>query len=260
MTINFLLILMMVTTVCGLISLIDVLFWSRKRKKLVDTQQRLPFLIDNARALFPLLLIVLLFRSFLAQSFWVPSESLEPTLMPGDFLIVNQFTYGLRIPVWDKKIWSKGSPQRGDIVVFHWPVNPQIDLVKRVVGVPGDKVSYIDKVIYINGVAAQQRLISNEVVTDNTENKFTLKKYEENLSGKKHAIYLRSDRPTQNFYNLTVPDGMYFMMGDNRDDSDDSRFWGFMPEKNIIGKAEFVWMSWQHEQFAINWQRIGVML
>lgn len=263
MNFNFPLILLAATVISGLIYLCDVLFWAKPRK--IAAHGKLPLLVDYARSFFPVLLAVLIIRSFIIQPFRVPTGSLEPTVMPGDFILVNQFSYGLRFPVWGWKFLSVGEPKHGDIVVFHWPVDPSKDFVKRVIGLPGDHISYINKVLYINGQEMPQTFV--RTTTDSNggnSGKWTVNVVEENFFGKKHQIYVCPITATncpnstmQNFYDLIVPAGHYFMMGDNRDDSDDSRFWGFVPEENLVGKVFMVFLSWDSTNHSIRWNRIG---
>jgi signal peptidase I len=194
-------------------------------------------LIEYSRSFFPILILVFLLRSFLYEPFRIPSSSLEPTMLVGDFLLVNKFDYGLRLPVAHKLIYKNHEPQRGDIFVFRFPKNPSIDFIKRVIGLPGDHISYIDKVLYINGKQIPQTLLKTTTrVDENGETKDVYLKSED-LLGRKHDIYQNVDQSSENFNDLIVPPGMYFAMGDNRDDSDDSRFWGYVPEANIVGKA-----------------------
>lgn len=260
--IDFPLILLCLTVFSGIVALIDWLF-NRKYKT-----KKKPLIVDYSRSLFPIFLIVLLLRSFLVQPFRVPSGSLMPTVVPGDFILVNQFDYGLRLPVWNTKVFNVSEPKTGQIALFYWPVDRHFTFVKRVIGVPGDRISYINKVLYINGKKMKQKYLRE---TTETEGNMTWKvaEYEENLNGVKHNIYVCAKDAafcpvkSPNFYNLLVPKGKYFMMGDNRDGSDDSRDWGFVPEKNFIGKAMFVWLSWDGKAVwyrRIRWDRIGTGL
>lgn len=258
-SIDFLQVLLIITVCCGLIWFIDAKFWASQRK-LAFGHERKPFIVEQARAFFPIFLIVLLIRSFLVQPFRVPTGSLLPTVVPGDFLAVNQFAYGLRLPVWHKKILKVGNPKLGDVVVFRWPVNPKIDYVKRVVGVPGDRISYVKHELIINGVPAKQTFLDYATDGDGHGNTWTVKRFEENLNGVKHKILIRSDAPQQDFYNLVVPKGYYLMMGDNRDNSDDGRYWGFVSEKALIGKAFLIWLSWDSSTSSLRWRRSGTWI
>ncbi|SRR5579883_545732 len=254
MNFNFELILFYATLVCGVIVLLDVIFWAKNRS---ITHKKMPMIIDYARSFFPVLLIVFLIRSFLYEPFRIPTGSLKPTLNVGDFIVVNKFDYGVRLPVLHKKIFKVSEPKRGDIFVFRWPPNPSVDFIKRVVGVPGDHISYIDKVLYINGEKIPQSFIKNTTDEDETGHSWTVELKLENLLGIEHEIYQTPSRIDTDFRDLVVPKGMYFAMGDNRDDSADSRFWGFVPEENIVGKASMVWMSWNSDDHSIRWDRIG---
>ena len=265
---NFELILTVLVIISGVITLWDQCVLRKRRKKQFEKQKlvdphhaeavlKLPLIIEYARSFFPVLLIVLLIRSFVIQPFRVPTGSLEPTILPGDFIAVNQYAYGLRLPVLHSKIWAVGEPKRGDIVVFRYPPNPRVNYVKRVVGMPGDKLSYINKVLYINGKPMIQKTIGDALDIEPDVPIPVIEK-EENLNGVKHHIFVRPNYISSgNFYNIVVPKGQYFMMGDNRDNSIDSRAWGFMPEKNIIGKAFFTWLSWDSQAHRFRWDHLG---
>jgi signal peptidase I len=249
---NFALLLLILTGVSGLIYLLDILFWEKKRQP----DQKPGKIIEYSRSFFSVFLLVLLLRSFLIEPFRIPSGSLEPTLLVGDFLAVNKFAYGLRLPVWDKKIIDINVPKRGEIAVFRWPPDPAYDYVKRVIGVPGDKVSYKNKVLTINDKPIKQTF--QEYTTDESSGK-TVGKYIEDLDGVEHAIYIRPDVTGEDF-EVVVPKGQYFMMGDNRDDSADSRFWGFVSDDYLRGKAFLVWMSWNAKTDSIRWSKIGKII
>lgn len=254
MNFNFELILFYAIIVCGVITLLDIIFWAKKRK---ITQRKMPIIIDYARSFFPVLLIVFLLRSFLYEPFRIPSGSLKPTLDVGDFILVNKFDYGVRIPVLHKKIYKLSEPKRGDIIVFRWPPDPSVDFIKRVIGVPGDHIDYINKVLYINGEKIPQSFVKNALDDDQQGESWNVTQKEENLLGVKHQIFQNPDRIDDDFHDIVVPEGMYFAMGDNRDDSADSRFWGFIPEANIVGKATLVWLSWDSEKYNLRWNRMG---
>ncbi len=241
--------LLVLSVISGVVYLLDVLIWSKKRRP----KQQPNKLIEYSRSLFPLFFGVLLVRSFVFEPFRIPSGSLEPTLLVGDFLVVNKFAYGLRLPVWDKKILSTGSPKTGDIVVFRWPPNPKYDFIKRVIGVPGDVISYHHKVLSVNGKEARQHFV--QYTTDESSLN-PVAEYRENLKGTLHDIYRRSDIPATDF-EITVPPNQYFVMGDNRDDSADSRYWGFVHDDYLRGKAVFTWMSWDKKDWSIRWSRLG---
>jgi signal peptidase I len=216
-----------------------------------------PWWLDWTAGLFPVIISVFFLRSFLVEPFKIPSGSMIPTLLVGDLILVNKFTYGLRLPVLNTKITEGTPPQRGDVMVFRYPPKPSLDYIKRVVGLPGDTVAYINKRLTINGQPIETSVLP-EFFDDDVMRYF--KQLEESLGGKKHKLLNDDQRPAfvpgaDNFagrdgclYSVEgvtckVPQGHYFMMGDNRDNSLDSRYWGFVPEKNIVGKAFFVWMN-----------------
>tara|TARA_R110000868_G_scaffold275558_4_gene535272 strand:+ start:1026 stop:1817 length:792 start_codon:yes stop_codon:yes gene_type:complete len=259
MNFNFELILFYATLVTGLVCLIDWMFFAKNRKlrQRGISDVKLPLIVDYARSFFPVLLFVFLLRSFLFEPFRIPSGSLEPTLLKGDFILVNKFDYGVRLPVVHEIIKKGSEPKRGDIIVFRWPPNPSIDFIKRVIGVPGDKISYINKELYINGNKIPQSLLKEVRVDDDGGDLVDLLEKQENLLGLDHHIYVDPTRKGQDYENIEVPEGSYFVMGDNRDDSADSRFWGFVPNKNIIGKAVLVWMSWDSINTGIRWRRLA---
>ena len=266
MNFNFELILFYAVAITGLIALFDIIFLSKKRlrsyeAKVKDSKNppelKLPIIIDYARSFFPVLLLVFLLRSFLFEPFRIPSGSLEPTLSVGDFILVNKFRYGVRLPVDHTKVVAINEPKRGDIVVFRWPPNTSLDFIKRVIGVPGDKISYIDKTLYLNGEKIPQEHVSLTHDRDEDGRVWDVEEKMEDLVGVKHLIYQNAARSTVDFKDIVVPPGMYFVMGDNRDNSADSRFWGFVPEENLLGKASYIWMSWDSQNHTIRWKRIG---
>ncbi|HTY99736.1 MAG TPA: signal peptidase I [Rhodocyclaceae bacterium] len=206
---------------------------------------------------FPVILVVFVLRSFVVEPFKIPSGSMIPTLLVGDFILVNKFTYGIRLPVINKKIIEINSPQRGDVVVFRYPVDPAVDYIKRVVGLPGDKVVYQNKRLTINGQAIAERQIGDYQDTDRF---IVTPRYEESLGTVTHDILIDNDAPpyvghalqfpfrdkchyNSEGFECEVPAGHYFMMGDNRDNSQDSRVWGFVPDENLVGKAFLIWMN-----------------
>lgn len=224
-----------------------------------------PWWLDWTAGLFPVILIVFLLRSFLFEPFKIPSGSMIPTLMVGDLILVNKFHYGVRLPVINTKITEGNKPKRGDVMVFRFPPKPTLDYIKRVVGVPGDEVAYLNKKLTINGKPLESAALPD--FFDEDAMRYS-KQFEERLGAKKHRVLNEDDRPAfvagadnyvfkQNCnYSVEgvvckVPEGHYFMMGDNRDNSLDSRYWGFVPDKNIVGKAFFVWMNFG------NFKRIG---
>ena len=246
---NFALILVVLTLSSGFIYLLDVLFFAKRRKDKKDPGK----LIEYSRSFFPVFLIVLLLRSFLVEPFRIPSGSLEPTLMVGDFVAVNKFAYGFRLPVWEKKIIPVAKPKSGEVAVFRWPPEPSYDYIKRVIGVPGDKIVYHNKQLSINGKKMPQTFV--EYTADESSGK-PVAKYLEKLNGVEHYIYRRPDVEAVDF-EIEVPEGQYFMMGDNRDDSADSRYWGYVSDEYLRGKAFLVWMSWNSNKDSIRWSSIG---
>lgn len=245
--------LTMVVILSGVVYALDAKYWAPKR---VD--KAMPKVIEYCRSFFPVLLIVLLIRSFLFEPYRIPSGSLKPTLLVGDLIAVNKFYYGIRLPVLHTKVISITEPKVGDIVVFRMPGEPYKDLIKRIVGVPGDRLSYIDKVLIINGQVMTQT--DAGIGRDHNEGSDTWPVTIKNeiLTDHPHQIYLRSEvNNSGDFKDIVVPAGQYFAMGDNRDNSYDSRFWGFVPEENIIGKAERILISWNGEGDKVRWQRSG---
>ena len=226
-------------------------------------QERLlmqPWWLDWTAGLFPVILAVFVLRSFLFEPFKIPSGSMIPTLWVGDLILVNKFHYGLRLPVLNTKLTEGNKPQRGDVMVFRYPPKPSLDYIKRVVGLPGDQVAYLNKSLTINGQALSKMALPDFFEEDVMR---YFKQFEEKLGDKPHRLLNDADRPafvpgaddfpfkqncvyTVEGVTCKVPDGMYFMMGDNRDNSLDSRYWGFVPDRNIVGKAFFVWMNFGH--------------
>lgn len=255
MEFNFAAILLTATLASGLIALVDLIFW---RKKRLAAREAEPVLVEYARSFFPVLLFVLVLRSFVIEPFRIPSGSMEPTLNTGDFILVNKFSYGLRLPVSHTLIWEHNKPARGDVMVFRYPVNTKIDFIKRVIGLPGDKITYKNKDLYINDVKITEEPKGDVTYLDSNGRSVTVTEWLEDLEGVKHLIYERKVGGRE--FTITVPEGHYFMMGDNRDDSDDSRSWGFVPEENLVGKAFATWLSWDSNadwQHKIRWERIG---
>lgn len=252
--IDFPLILTSVVCICGFITLLDILFFAPKRRK---NGVQMGKTIENARSFFPVLLIVLLIRSFIVQPYKVPTGSLEPTILPGDFIVVNQFTYGLRLPVLNKKIMQIGEPKTGDIALFRYPANPSINFVKRIIGLPGDHIIYKNKQLTINGKVIDQEYLGMDLDQEYSI-PFPVTVKQENLNQVKHKIFINDQATSDNHdVDLVVPQGNYFVMGDNRDNSNDSRYWGFVPEENLIGKGVFIWFSWDSQHKTIRWNRIG---
>lgn len=255
MNFNFELILFYLVAISGVIALFDWIFFAKKRKT-----EKLPIIVDYARSFFPILLAVFLLRSFLYEPFRIPSGSLKPSLLVGDFILVNKFDYGIRLPVIHKKIFKTGEPQRGDIFVFRWPPNPTVLFIKRIVGVPGDHISYINKVLTINGHPIPQDFDKSTTDIDDYGMTQQVVQKTEDLLGVKHSIYQVPERIAFDFKDIVVPENMYFAMGDNRDNSADSRWFGYVPEQNIVGKAVMTWMSWDSIDHTIRWNRLGKMV
>jgi signal peptidase I len=229
------------------------------RSRLRDNALRQPWWLEYSASFFPVIVLVFVLRSFVVEPFKIPSGSMLPTLFVGDFILVNKFDYGIRLPIVDKKIIPIGNPQRGDVVVFRFPKDETVDFIKRVVGVPGDTIAYQNKELTINGQPVS-KVPDGEFLDDERDPPSFNKRFTEVLGAKTHDILNNaqvppfvmgaSDYPYRENckYNAvgvicTVPPGSYFMMGDNRDNSEDSRYWGFVPDKNIVGRAFFIWLN-----------------
>lgn len=257
MNFDFQAVMVLALLVTGVIWAVDVWWFAPRRQAVTDGDKarKEPLLVEYSRSFFPVILIVLLLRSFLVEPFRIPSASMMPTLQAGDFILVNKFSYGIRLPLLGSKIIDIGKPQRGDVVVFRYPNDPSIDYIKRVVGLPGDKISYHNDRVYINGQPAKQEYkgIYTGVGSGLPMNGALLSI--EHLDSVEHEILtVRSRRSGEGEY--TVPEGRYFVMGDNRDNSNDSRFWGTVPEANLVGEAFMIWMNWDAVE-GIMWKRIG---
>lgn len=252
--IDFPFILTMLVLITGLIALADVMYFAKRRNVAEGT--KMPYIIEVSRSFFPALLLVWLIRSFMIQPYRVPTGSLEPTVLPGDFIAVKQFSYGLRFPISNSKLVNIGYPARGDIALFHWPVDTSKLFVKRVIGLPGDHIMYKNKTLTINGKEMIQQYVgkATDIEQDGTS---TVDQKIENLDGIKHNIFVKPEMLDTVDIDVVVPQGHYFMMGDNRDDSDDSRSWGFVPDRNLVGQAFGIWMSWDSMADRIRWSRIG---
>jgi signal peptidase I len=285
---NFSLLLFLATVVTGVYWVAERLyFWPRRRKAAAALEESViarraeldrkgiakldlevspeargrvlmqPWWLDWTAGLFPVIAIVFVLRSFLFEPFKIPSGSMIPTLMIGDLILVNKFTYGVRLPVINKKIIETGSPERGDVMVFRYPPQPNLDYIKRVIGVPGDEVAYLNKRLTINGQPVETSKLPDFFEKDEMR---YFQQFEEKIGDKPHRLLNNANVPAfiqgaSNFayrencrYSVEgvtckVPEGHYFVMGDNRDNSLDSRYWGFVPDENIVGKAFFVWMN-----------------
>ncbi len=229
----------------------------RAKMTLKEQHLRQPLWLEYTASFFPVILFVFGLRSFVVEPFKIPSGSMIPTLVVGDLILVNKFIYGIRLPVIDKKIIDVSQPKRGDVMVFRYPKDPSLDYIKRIVGLPGDTVEYRNKRLYINQVPQPSKPLPDFFDADKV---LYSKQFEEKLGGVTHRVLNDEDKPSYVMgadqfpfrdncqYNTTgfickVPSGHYFAMGDNRDNSSDSRYWGFVPDKNIVGKAFFIWMN-----------------
>jgi signal peptidase I len=252
---NFALSLFGLLVVTGGLWALDLFVAARKR----PPGSARPWWVEYGASFFPVILIVFFLRSFIVEPFKIPSGSMIPTLLVGDFILVNKFTYGIRLPVINKKIVSLNEPQRGDVMVFRYPADPSVDYIKRVVGIPGDRVEYFDKKLKINGEVVPRQADGDYLHPDRL---YYSPRFQETLGSVSHAILVEPQAPafvpqamdfpgrenctyTGSGVACTVPPGHYFMMGDNRDASSDSRVWGFVPEANIVGKAFFIWFNFK---------------
>ena len=252
--------LVVLTLFSGAVWLLDKLVLSRRRLARPGLEdEKEPLVVDYSKAFFPVLAIVLILRSFVAEPFRIPSSSMMPTLLIGDFILVNKFSYGLRLPITNQKFVPLGEPQRGDVVVFRPPHHPDQDWIKRVIGLPGDTVSYRDHVVSVNGKPVAYREIGQYVGKGRGADMTGATLAEEELAGRPHPVLMREDLPfmVQGEGEWTVPPGAYFVMGDNRDNSEDSRFWGFLPEANLRGKAFLIWLNVDRKAGGVDFSRIG---
>ncbi|MBJ2135350.1 signal peptidase I [Paraglaciecola chathamensis] len=279
----FSLFLVVLTLASGLIWLADSLMFAPKRKERAvvakdgtavtgdPQEQTLPWLVDTAQQIFPVIAFVLVLRSFLYEPFQIPSGSMMPTLLVGDFILVEKYAYGVKDPVFRSKFWDTGTPERGDVAVFKYPKNPSQDYIKRVIGLPGDTVIYRNKQLFVKPACdtgkncpAIEPVELNFVDRGEAYQNFVpLEKYQEKLGDVTHNIFrLPSNlNRTQDYYQQPgtqadewiVPQGQYFMMGDNRDNSLDGRFWGFVPDANLVGKAVAIWISFEFDRAPSSW-------
>ena len=270
---NFALILFVLTVVSGAIWLADRLFLAQRRG--ADAHE--PVFVEYAKSFFPVLLVVFLLRSFLAEPFKIPSSSMRPTLEVGDFILVNKFVYGIRLPIIEQKIIPLGDPKHGDVVVFRYPLNPSQDFIKRVVGVGGDEVTYRDKQLTVNGkpwplkqdgsysYLEGLRFETTQRLRETVDTGTGTKEHDIAWNPLAAAVYPQNVRAfpgrencdyNEHGFTCRVPPGHYFMMGDNRDNSDDSRYWGFVPDDHIRGRAFFIWFNWD-DISSLAFKRVG---
>lgn len=236
------------TMLCGAII---VLYWVLNGFKKRDKSKPEPALLDFSKSFFPILLFVVVLRSFIAEPFRIPSGSMIPTLEIGDFILVKKYAYGIRLPIIHTKVLDIAKPERGDVVVFRFPPDPKINYIKRLVGLPGDSVKWTeDKKLFINGKQVTTQTLEDYTIKNKLKNIKTVTQLSETLPDDEahNVIYFPGRSPLAGEW--TVPENHYFMMGDNRDKSSDGRVWGFVPEENLVGKASLVWMHW-------NWQEGG---
>lgn len=270
---NLALILFVLVVVTGVVALLDKVVLHKRR----PADEPEPWWVEYPKSFFPVLLLVFCLRSFLVEPFKIPSSSMRPTLEVGDFILVNKFAYGIRLPIIEKKIIDVGEPKKGDVMVFRYPNDPTLDYIKRVVGVPGDEVTYRNKQLLINGKEMPLEADGTYSYLEGSLAFVTTQRFEENLAGVRHDIAQMPDFPPVRqggvrafpgrencVYNdagftCRVPPGEYFMMGDNRDNSEDSRYWGFVPDDHIRGKAFLIWWNWDDiSSFTFN--RIGRLI
>jgi len=274
MEINFPAILVAATALTGLGWLVDALLLASRRRKraemlvsegLDDGSSQItaalkePVWVEYCKSFFPVIFAVLLLRSFLVEPFRIPSGSMMPTLLVGDFILVNKFSYGIRLPVVNKKIIEIGAPERGDVVVFRYPRDPRVDYIKRIVGLPGDHIAYRDKVIYLNNERVGQVPAGIYAGEGSGISMSGASERVEQLGEIQHNILIMQRAPSLEG-EFVVGEGEYFVMGDNRDNSNDSRFWGVVPEQNLVGKAFRIWMNWDSARDGIDWPRLGMKI
>ncbi|MFK7958551.1 MAG: signal peptidase I [Lysobacterales bacterium] len=263
---DFAAILVILTALTGAIWALDAAFLAPRRRAAVSgpgdgaDSAKEPIVVEYARSFFPVILIVLLIRSFLAEPFRIPSDSMMPTLLDGDLILVNKFSYGIRLPVINTKVLDLGSPDRGDVVVFRFPDDPSQDYIKRVIGIPGDVVEYRNSRVFLNGKPVETRMMGTYVPGSGALPAGAPRQLTaiESLPNIDHEILLTPSRTRQHpgSNRWVVGENEYFALGDNRDNSTDSRYWGFVPDENLVGKAFFIWMHLNPSGFG----RIGTVI
>ena len=247
---NLALILVSFTLFSGILILFDILFWKKQSNHNKTEKNLKSTVLEYSYAFFPVLFFVLIIRSFIFEPFRIPSGSMQPTLWIGDFIFVKKYSYGLRLPVLETKIWEVDDPKRGDVAVFRLPSDPSINYIKRVIGLPGDKIIYQDHRLTING-----QLV--EMERDPINPSYEMKpQYIESIDQSNHTILIANSLNTIGEGYYVVPEGSYFMMGDNRDNSRDSRFIEAIPESFLVGKAAMIWMHMDGMEWP-QWRRIG---
>ena len=297
MNFDLALILVILSALSGLIWLIDRVVFAPARSRRAQTIEEIaalseaermarmqealrePVITEYARSFFPVLVLILLFRSFIAEPFKIPSGSMMPTLLVGDFILVNKFSYGLRLPVLNNRFLEIGEPKRGDVMVFRYPgylcerngqpirsgnpcYEPQVpvprqDYIKRVIGLPGDEITYRNKVIYVNGTEIPQTYVGPYIgPSESGRNMADAQVKDEKLADSPHRMMIQGHNGGREG-SWTVPPASYFVMGDNRDSSADSRYWGFVPEQALVGRAILIWMNWDN---SIDYRRIGTVI
>lgn len=257
--------LVIAAAITGFIMLLEVLWLKKKRvarggSAVAQSSPKQPVLVEYAVSFFPVLMIVLVLRSFLFEPFHIPSGSMRPNLLVGDFILVNKFAYGVRLPVIHTKIIDRAGPKRGDVVVFRHPKTPERDYIKRLIGLPGDTIQYRDKRLMINGQVVEANFSHDYEPANGITDDYSSQVFDEDLLGVGHLMMTHPQKNLKRDFETVVPEGEYFMMGDNRDNSADSRSWGFVPEKNLVGKANFIWMNFNLRQRSFNFKRIGTKI
>lgn len=251
LVINLALVLTVLTFFSGVIVALDKLVWKTLEKDTREAPGPLDTLVEYSRSFFPVLLFVLIIRSFIFEPFRIPSGSMMPTLLQGDFIFVQKFAYGLRLPVTETKVIETGNPERGDVVVFRLPSDPSINYIKRVVGLPGDEIVYERQRLTINGESVDLKRAGNA--------SFASPVFVEDLDGRIHDILVSNPEFSTRDGTYRVPEGHYFVMGDNRDRSRDSRFIGAIPEEFLVGEAVRIWMHFVPWDLPI-WSRVGMKI